>query len=317
MSEDNNIKLSVIVPIYNVEKYLEKCLDSLVNQELKTVEYLLINDGSTDGSVSIAEKFVHKDPRFKLYSKTNGGLSSARNYGMKYAVGEYVYFVDSDDFLEQNVLGKMVELAEENQLDVLKVRSQNIKETIIQVSTDGLDQIYGKVLTGREYVITKAFPYSVWHYMCRRNFLNDNGLEFLEGVYHEDMEFTPRMLYYADKVMLTDLIAYNYNIREGSISTTNDSKRVTDYYRIASEINEWVEENVDLEMRKNFFDEYVEFLYAHPIRLCYEFHIKYSYILDNSETRNEILKHLKKSKKLIYRMLFLLIVCRYLWRIEC
>ena len=115
------IKVSIIVPIYNVEKQLAKCLDSLLNQTLKDIQIILVNDGSEDSSAEIAKKYVVKDPDRVLYfEKENGGLSDARNYGMKYATGEYVVFVDSDDWLKEEMIETLIGLAIELNADVVQ-----------------------------------------------------------------------------------------------------------------------------------------------------------------------------------------------------
>ncbi len=113
------MKVSVIVPIYNVEKYLRKSLDSLANQTINDYEVILVNDGSTDNSQSIIDEYVEKYSVFKGFKKENGGMSSARNFGLKYAKGEYIAFVDSDDFVELNFLEKLYDKAKKDKSDVV------------------------------------------------------------------------------------------------------------------------------------------------------------------------------------------------------
>lgn len=115
------IKLSIIVPVYNVAELIKKCVDSLLCQDIPSEEYeiLLINDGSTDNSLQIIENLARKHSNIKVYSKPNGGQSSARNWGLRHALGKYIWFVDSDDFIETNVLGKVLGKVEKDSLDVL------------------------------------------------------------------------------------------------------------------------------------------------------------------------------------------------------
>ena len=113
------IKVSVIVPVYNVEKYLEKCLDSLVNQTLKEIEIIIVNDGSPDNSHKIIDKYTKKYKNIKAYLKENGGLSDARNYGLKKASGEYIAFLDSDDFVKEDMYQKMYEKAKSGNFDMI------------------------------------------------------------------------------------------------------------------------------------------------------------------------------------------------------
>ena len=121
------IKVSVIVPVYNVEAYLDKCLNSLVNQTLKEIEIIVVNDGSKDNSEKIIEKYKEKYPeKIKYYKKENGGLSSARNYGLKYAIGEYVAFVDSDDYVDLKMYEKMINLANLENSDIVVAATEAI-----------------------------------------------------------------------------------------------------------------------------------------------------------------------------------------------
>lgn len=110
--------ISVIIPVYNVEKYLEQCLDSVINQNLQDIEIICVDDGSTDNSPSILEKFSSKDNRIKIFSKENGGQASARNLGIKKAKGKYIAFVDSDDFIKEDMFVKLYDVAENNNLDI-------------------------------------------------------------------------------------------------------------------------------------------------------------------------------------------------------
>ena len=123
------IKVSIIVPVYNVEKYLDKCLKSLVNQTLKDIEIIVVNDGTKDNSQKIVDKYVKKYPKLvKSYIKENGGLSSARNYGLKYVNGEFISFIDSDDWVRKDMFEKMYQKAKKEDLDIVICDSINVYE---------------------------------------------------------------------------------------------------------------------------------------------------------------------------------------------
>ena len=121
-------KVSIIIPVYNVEKYLKKCLDSVINQTYKDIEIICVNDGSKDGSENILKEYATKDSRIKIIEKKNGGLSSARNAGLDVASGEYCYFVDSDDWIELNTIEKLTDIILSNDVDVVVHSANNIPE---------------------------------------------------------------------------------------------------------------------------------------------------------------------------------------------
>ena len=169
-------KVSVIIPVYNTEKYLKKCLDSIVAQTLQDIEILCIDDGSTDSSLEILWEYARKDARFKIYQNLeNKGLSYTRNVGMDHACGEYIQFVDSDDWIEPDTMERLYTTANDNQLDLLKYLSNRLKKDLFS------DSIANKVFpTGRDMLISLICqPYSgvgVWILFLNRNFIEKNHL---------------------------------------------------------------------------------------------------------------------------------------------
>lgn len=147
-------KVSIIVPIYNVEKYIERCIKSLISQTYRDIEILLINDGSPDDSKTICERYEKIDKRIKLYNKENGGLSDTRNYGLKRAKGEYILFVDSDDYIESNTVEVLISEMKKDNLDIVAGNAV--------LEADGEDKKYlditkhdkNKVTNGLEYYVT-------------------------------------------------------------------------------------------------------------------------------------------------------------------
>lgn len=222
------MKLSIIVPVYNVKDYLAKCLDSLTNQDLpqKDYEIIVVNDGSTDNSGEIAKQYAGKYSNIILINQTNQGLSGARNTGIANARGEYIQFVDSDDYLEKNVLGSLLQQIEEDKLDVLRFKYQNVR-----INTGGeyekfqpykqsnfLFDDYSKEPTSGVIFLNNRFGTAcyAWAFILRKDILE--GCIFKHGIYFEDTEWTPRMLIKAQSVASTDTIVYNYLMREGSIT---------------------------------------------------------------------------------------------------
>ena len=225
-------KLSIIVPIYNVEKYLRKCVDSLLGQDLPPEEYeiILVNDGSPDGCDSICEEYAARFGQVKVIHRENGGLSAARNSGIKVARGQYVQFVDPDDFLEPNVLKALVEKMDADNLDVLRFNYQNVNERY-EVFSPNKDpkrwvNYSDSVCDWLAFLNERLGPACyAWQFVVKRTLLSDKINWFKEGIYFEDMEWTPRILLQADRVSSVDTILYNYLIREGSITLSVDEKK--------------------------------------------------------------------------------------------
>ena len=237
------MKLSIIVPIYNVAPYLRKCVDSLLAQDITDYEIIFVDDGSTDDSGAIADEIVSEvmgnrqwamdnetnrqspianSTTLRVIHQENAGLSAARNSGIKVATGDYIMFVDSDDYLQPNVLGALMEQVERDNLDVLRFRYQNVKES-------------GEAFVPHEGMKTDYNDYSS-NPADGLNFLNDRlGIQcyawqfiikielvyqelFTPGIYFEDTDWTPRMLLRTKRVASTDMVVYNYLWREGSIT---------------------------------------------------------------------------------------------------
>ncbi|NCC99025.1 MAG: glycosyltransferase [Bacteroidia bacterium] len=225
--------LSIIVPVYNVSKYLSKCLDSLLlqNIDLSKYEIIIVDDGSTDDSGLIADKYASQYSNIVVIHKTNGGLSDARNKGIDIAKGQYIQFVDSDDYLEPNVLGILLDKIERYNLDVLRYNYQNVNDNyqIFEPYKDYKPFVdYSNIVTNGEAFLNDRLGYGcyAWQFIINRQLLIDKTNYFKYGIYFEDTEWTPRMLLQAKRVSSTNLIAYNYLLREGSItkSTTKEKK---------------------------------------------------------------------------------------------
>lgn len=224
------MKLSIIVPIYKVEQYLCKCVDSLINQDLPSMVYeiILVDDGSPDRCGEICDEYAASHSNIKVIHRDNGGLSAARNSGLDMALGQYVQFVDSDDYLEPNVLGKLVRKMEEDRLDILRFNYQNVNEKyevfepykVNKVFVDYKDEVCGGMT-----FLTERLGYGcyVWQFLIRRDILHD--CRFKEGIYFEDTEWTPRLLMKSSRVTSTDLMVYNYLMREGSITQSVDERK--------------------------------------------------------------------------------------------
>lgn len=227
----NDLLISIIVPIYNVEAYLHRCIGSLINQTYKAVEIILVDDGSTDSCGRICDAYEKKHSNIKVIHKENGGLSDARNCGFAKAKGKYILFVDSDDYIALDSVEKFVDIALNNpdvdmivgQYEKADEHSDNLKD----FNTSGGDKIITS--SGKQYLLDSlkdnTFLVTAWSKMYRKDFLLDNELLFLKGIVHEDELFTMQCLLKAQIVVNTNLVFYRYLIRQGSIMTNSKQLR--------------------------------------------------------------------------------------------
>lgn len=224
-----NIKLSIIIPVYNVEAYIKACLDSVINQKgVSNYDYevIVVNDGSPDRSIDIINEYDWNNCQYKIITQENKGLSGARNTGLLYANGEYIWFVDSDDVISDIAVKEIISvcgLCEIINIGYTEIHNGHEKKYYLpNYATDGKDLL----LKG----ISVPAPFHVF----KRTFLINNNLRFVEGILHEDMEFTPRCVYLAKKIVTIDKSLYYYQIRSGSIMTTIKPKRAFDYITVAT-----------------------------------------------------------------------------------
>lgn len=228
----DKIRLSVIVPIYNVENYIRKCAESLLVQTCSPdlYEVIFVNDGTKDRSVEVLKSCVDFETRknFHLLEKPNGGLSSARNYGIKNSVGQYFWCIDSDDWIEADSIKCLLGLLKDNPNAIYtstlffnKADSESISDTDITINSCS-----GKQLMG----LHPAFMAPA--YILNRSFWNENYFEFYEGILHEDYELMPRVVYSAVSMRICHKPLYHYLQREGSITRIKNPKRVYDMMKI-------------------------------------------------------------------------------------
>lgn len=219
--------LSIIVPGQNVEAYIGKCLDSLLNQDINSSDYeiIVVNDGSTDKTKEIVERYVSSHSNIILINQQNKGLSGARNSGVKVARGSYVMYIDSDDYIEKNVLKELLAQAERDNLDVLRYNYRNVDEdykVIIPKRNNKLYVDYSSDVTDGFSFLTHRLGYAcyAWQFLIKAEIAKN--VLFKEGIYFEDTEWAPRMLNEAKRVASTDLVVYNYLKRTNSITNAVD-----------------------------------------------------------------------------------------------
>ncbi len=227
------IKVSIIVPVYNVEKYLTECLNSLVGQTLKDIEIVAVNDGSKDNSLRILEEYAEKDKRIKIINQKNAGLSAARNRGVEAATGEFVAFIDSDDWVDLDFCEKLYTAATEEKADIAAgelVWYENPQKNVKQICykrklvCKGLKEKYYKLLNGSAYCY-------VCNKIYRRETLIKSGVVFPEGKVYEDMHWSPRVMCELGKAVAIGGVSYYYRQNVSSIThlTPQNEKMAKDY----------------------------------------------------------------------------------------
>ncbi len=229
------VYISLIIPVYNVEKYLEKCLNSCVQQNISENEYeiIIINDGSTDDSPIIAKKFESNQNNIILITQQNQGLSAARNKGLSIAKGEYVWFIDSDDYIEKNCLKTILDNCIKYQLDALAICSANIfGENIVK----RFDYTDSNIYIGKDFMKENNFQICVPFTIYNRKFLLKNRLRFYTGIYHEDSEFSPRAYYLLNRIKAINDTFYFVNQNPNSITRTVNPKKSFDLIKICDNL---------------------------------------------------------------------------------
>lgn len=247
-------KISVIVPVYNVEEYLPKCLDSIINQTLKDIEIIVVNDGSPDNSQKIIDKYKKKDKRIISIIKENGGLGSARNTGVSKSTGEYIYYLDSDDYIELDMLENMYNEAKDKNLDIVicgynsvygskKVPSIISEKLIKETKNNDKSKIFNTV--------------SAWCKIYKRDFLLKQEVKFVEEkVWYEDLAYSIKLMSSTNKIGIVNKPFYNYLIRENSIMNSSKLPKNLDIILAFEDVISYME-------KTNKYDEFyseVEFL---------------------------------------------------------
>ena len=235
-------KISVIVPMYNVENYIRKCLESLVNQTLDDIEIIVVDDGSRDLGKNIVKEYVETYNNVKYYKKENGGLSDARNFGMKYATGEYIAFLDGDDYIDKKAYEKMYEKAKKEDSDIVEcnfywVYGRRKKKDI------------GEQYETKSEIIEKARVVA-WNKLYKREMLEEAKIEFPKGLQYEDVEFFYKLVPYIEKVSFVKEPLIYYVQRKGSISNSKNEK-TKDIFAVLDNV-------ISFYKKKNFYDKYKE-----------------------------------------------------------
>lgn len=209
--------VDIIIPVYNVRPYVEQCLQSVINQTTRDINVIIVDDGSTDGSASVCDKYSMLS-NVKVIHQTNGGLSSARNTGLNNSNSEYVMFVDSDDWIEQNTVEHLLAILKDTSADVacggffFEYKNKTIRHSI---GTSGI-RLYNNEEALEEVLAKRSISYAVWGKLYKRSLFD--GVEFPVGKIHEDYDVTPKVLLKSNKVVVAGECLFHYRQRNESIS---------------------------------------------------------------------------------------------------
>jgi glycosyltransferase involved in cell wall biosynthesis len=241
-------QISIIVPVYNVENYIRQCLDSVLVQTFPDYECILVDDGSPDNCPVICDDYADKDFRFRVIHKKNGGLSDARNEGIKAAKGEYIVLLDSDDlFADKKALENIQKITQTTKADVIYSSNLTTFKDNIFTSNDGFDKdfIYGDAIRFYKGVkCGKNILLAGWLFVINRDFLLRQDLFFKTGIFHEDEHWMPRIICAANSVAVNHNLFYAYRLeRPDSIMAALTPKRLLDMISIIEDITDWLKAN--------------------------------------------------------------------------
>ncbi len=248
-----SVLISIIIPVYNVEKYLSQCLDSIFSQDFTDYEVICVNDGSTDNSLKILRQYEQKHQNLHLIDKQNGGTAAARNAGLKIAQGDYTWFIDSDDWIEPDSLRILAENLTDDP-DIVCFNGKLWYENSGKIEFDEIKP--EKFASGWDYYNQYALASRKFHFVCvvlrlyKTEFIRKHQLFFDTSVTHEDNLWIPKVMYYAGKLQCISDKVYIYRIREGSKMQTQSPQRIFDIVTVANKLAEFFNPITGIDKRK-------------------------------------------------------------------
>lgn len=268
------MKLSIIIPVYNVEPFISRCLDSCYNQGILEEDYeiICVDDGSTDKSMSIVEEYACQHKNLVILHQSNAGQSVARNHGLRIAQGDYVWFVDSDDWIQPNVLPGLIEHAYRDKLDTLCFTFQYAYEDGRFSDSGYRMPSLNQVIDGRDFISNYTMPAGPWSAIHRRAFLIDKNLRFIEGIKREDEDYTIRVYCSAEKISYINYVAYNYFQRVGStMKSPKSTKTADDLLIVADSLYTYAQSIKDVHTQAYWsIMNHVSFAFSQSLAYCGE-----------------------------------------------
>ena len=301
---NNDIEISIIVPVYNVKEYIQSCIDSILSQTYGEFELILVDDGSNDGSEIVCEEISSRDSRITVIHQKNAGLSAARNTGIQHAKGKYITFIDSDDFVSQQYVQLLYDtiLSTDSDIcfcDYIKVsQSSNFEIDGKDVSLFGNKYIFSNEDTIKEVYNSKyhGLEFVSWAKMYKVSLFRDNGILFPEGKLYEDAFTTYKLVYYSNSISYIDIPLYSYRMRDGSIMNSSFSLKKLDMLQATKEEYLFFQEHSEYNLMRLAF---IDYLY----KVKYILKIMYNNPSTYKETIvsvcNDLKNDLEESKKYI------------------
>lgn len=306
------MKLSIVIPVYNTEKYLEKCLASCVSQKVEMTDYeiVVVDDGTKDNAMAIALRYQEDYPNIKIFSQENAGLSAARNMGLSHCSGDYVWFVDSDDYIEEGSLPLIFNEIGDNP-DVICIQAKRSDEETARNSFSGNVQNGFDVLLHSFDDWDRCVPYFIFN----RQFIDNHQLRFYVGIFHEDDEFTPRALVFAEKVSVIDRPLYFYWVKtENTITKTVNPKKSYDNIAVAESLSDFKEKNAMPDNVKQVFENHISLIINNTLDNINQSDKQTIREFNRFlRTKKYLFRSLQKSSKLKYKLEYVLfsVSCNY------
>lgn len=263
-------KFSIIVPVYNVEEYLEQCLNSILHQTYQNFEIILIDDGSTDNSPGICEIFKSQfEDKIMMIHQANKGLSGARNTGLNHATGDYILFIDSDDYIKPTMLE---EIESKTKLNPDMIAFQHAVDGKDDEKKHHLDITENTELTGQDFLLQcinqNGMFMMVWKYAYKHSFVERNYFRFHEGIIHEDEEWTVKALCKAHTLIFINQAFYIYRKREGSIMKTKNENSIIGYITVAGELSRFFHDiSLNNDLRTKLKHRIFDFYYYNALKM--------------------------------------------------
>jgi len=283
-----NAMVSIIIPVYNAEMYLKDTLKSIMNQTYKNLEIIIINDGSTDNSQNILEKFASVDNRIKIINQQNMGQAISRNKGIKKSKGEFILFVDSDDFIDVETVQICLEKIEDNNIVVFGVNQIIDNKKIVDIKYQ--TKVYNANKAYEILISNKLFNYSPCNKLCRSDFIKSNNILFPNCRGMEDFLFVLKLFFYSKKIKTIDNVFYNYVQHIGSISKNFNNDKIINTIKVIREIDLFVQQTKQNKYRKYFINLYYSLIFD-TLSLI----IRYS---EKDNKKNNFYKFFNEIKKL-------------------
>jgi len=306
------MKLSIVIPVYNTEKYLEKCLASCVSQEVEKADYeiVVVDDGTKDNAMAIALRYQENYPNIKIFSQENAGLSAARNMGLSHCSGDYVWFVDSDDYIEEGSLSLIFNKIEENPNIICIQAKRSDVETPRNRFSDNVKNGYDVLLHSFDDW-DRCVPYFIFN----RQLFDNHKLRFYVGIFHEDDEFTPRALVFAEKVSVIDRPLYYYWVKtENTITKTVNPKKSYDNIAVAESLSDFKEKNAMPDNVKQVFENHISLIINNTLDNINQSDKQTIREFNRFlRTKKYLFRSLRKSNKLKYKLEYVLfsVFCNY------